>query len=135
MKQRQINSLLSLLSVVMIAVVTFTGCTEDKPTPESGQNTQVSFTVEVTDSQGTVTLFSFTTTEATVGAALLAEGFIEGEVGAFGLMVSHVNGVRADYTEDGAWWKVKINGEDAMVGVDSIPVTEGDTYAFIYTPA
>jgi hypothetical protein len=123
--------ILSLLLIVLIAVST-TACNDEQLTMDNGQWT---ITLEVTDSEGIVTSHEITTTETTVGAALLAEGLIEGDVGEWGLMVTHVNGLRADFTEDGAWWAFYIDGEMAMAGVDSTNTEEGVVYAFIYTPA
>ena len=55
---------------------------------------------------------------------------IDGEVGEFGLYVKTVNGITADYDKDGKYWAFYINGEYAQPGVDSIEITEGDSYSF-----
>ena len=93
------------------------------------------FLFEVTDSVGNVTSWNVNTNAETVGDALVEAELIEGDVSDFGLMVTHVNGLRADFMEDNAWWAFYIDGEMAMAGVDSINIEEGVTYAFIYTPA
>ena len=93
------------------------------------------FLFEVTDDEGNVSAWNVHTNAATVGAALVEVGLIEGEEHDFGLMVSHVNGLRADYVEDGAWWSFHIDGEMAMEGVDTTDIKEGVTYAFVYTEA
>jgi len=93
------------------------------------------FTFEVTDNDGNVTSQTVRTEETTVGAALVEAGLIEGDDSDFGLMVHHVNGLRADYVLDGAWWAFYIDGEMAMAGVDSTDIEEGVIYAFIYTEA
>jgi len=93
------------------------------------------FRFEVFDDEGNVSAWNVHTNETTVGAALLEVGLIEGEEFAFGLMVSHVNGIRADFTEDGAYWALYVDDEMSMVGVDSVDIEEGVTYAFVYTPA
>ncbi|MCL2662610.1 MAG: DUF4430 domain-containing protein [Oscillospiraceae bacterium] len=95
----------------------------------------IAFIFEVTDSDGNVSIWNVHTDETTVGAALVGVGLIEGEMSDFGLMVSHVNGLRADFVEDDAWWAFYVNGEMAMVGVDSTDIEEGASYAFVYTPA
>jgi len=127
--------ILSLLLVVLIAVST-TACNEQL-TIDNGQLTikEKTFVLEVIDIDKNVTTHTVTTTEATVGSALLAEGIIEGDVGEWGLMVMYVNGLRADFIEDGAYWAFYIDGEFAMTGVDSANIEEGVLYAFIYTPA
>ena len=93
------------------------------------------FVFEVTDDEGQVSVWNVSTGETTVGAALVAVGLIEGDMSDFGMMVTHVNGLRADFNEDGAWWAFYIDGEMAMMGVDSTDIEKGVIYAFVYTPA
>ena len=93
------------------------------------------FIFQMFDGEGNVLSWNVHTDETTVGAALLGVGLIEGEVSDFGLMVSHVNGVRADFVEDDAYWAFYIDDDFAMVGVDSTDIEAGKTYKFIYTPA
>ena len=119
-----------LLLMALLVIVAACGSTSNAPT--QGEKT---FVFEVTDADGNVTSQTIRTTEATVGAALVDEGLIEGEVSDFGLMVTHVNGIRADFMEDDAWWAFYIDGEMAMAGVDATDIEEGVTYAFVYTPA
>jgi len=93
------------------------------------------FLFEATDGAGNKVSWNVSTNAATVGEALVEVGLIEGDYSDFGLMVSHVHGLRADFTEDNAWWAFYIDDEMAMAGVDSIEIEEGVTYAFIHTPA
>ena len=46
--------------------------------------------------------------------------------------VTQVNGLRADYTLDGAYWSFYINGEYCMEGVDSQPIADGDAFTIQY---
>ena len=62
--------------------------------------------------------------------ALLEEGLIEGEDGAYGLYVKKVNGILADYEVNQTYWAFYINGEYAMSGVDATDIVEGATYSF-----
>lgn len=43
-----------------------------------------------------------------------------------------MNGLRADYTEDGAYWSFYINGDYCMEGVDSQVVTDGEAFTIQY---
>ena len=90
----------------------------------------VSFKVIVVDAEGNETSFDYTTDKATVGEALLEEGLIEGTDSEYGLYVTKVNGIVADYNVDATYWAFYINGEYAMTGVDSTNVEEGATYSF-----
>ena len=53
--------------------------------PTDAQPAGISFTVVVTDVDGTETTFEYTSEAETVGAALLAEGLIAGDEGDYGL--------------------------------------------------
>ena len=53
----------------------------------------------------------------------------------YGLMVDTVNGVRADYTLDGAYWSFLINDEYCNYGISEQPVEDGDVCSIVYTPA
>lgn len=53
----------------------------------------------------------------------------------YGMMVDTVNGVRADYTLDGAYWSFYVNGEYCNYGIDTQPVADGDAFSIVYTPA
>lgn len=93
------------------------------------------FYFEVTDDDGIVSLWVVHTNHTTVGAALVEVGLISGDETDFGLMVTYVDGLRADFNEDGAWWAFYIDGEMAMTGVDATEIEAGVTYAFVFTPA
>ena len=51
----------------------------------------------------------------------------------YGLMIDTVNGVRADYTLDGAYWSFSVNGEYCNYGISEQPVEDGDAFQIIYT--
>lgn len=53
----------------------------------------------------------------------------------YGLMIDTVNGLRADYTLDGAYWSFYVNDEYCNYGISEQPVNDGDTFSIIYTPA
>lgn len=88
------------------------------------------FTLTVTDKEGAESSFTIHTDKENVGDALTEIGIIAGEEGDYGLYVKTVNGVTADYDADQTYWAFYINGEYASTGVDSTPVTAGDTYSF-----
>ena len=53
----------------------------------------------------------------------------------FGLMILSVNGIRAEYTKDHAYWAVLLNGEPSSYGISRQPVQDGEHYQLVYTPA
>ena len=88
------------------------------------------FTFEVVDGEGNQTNFVINTDKETVGEALLEQELIAGEDSDYGLYVKTVNDITADYDTDGTYWAFYVNGEYASSGVDSTPVTDGETYSF-----
>ena len=102
-------------------------------TPAASDSIGASFTVVVTDLDGTATTFEYTSEAATVGEALLAEGLIAGDESDWGLMVTTVNGITADWATENAYWAFYINGEYAQTGVDATEITNGATYSFTKT--
>lgn len=87
------------------------------------------FSLTVVDQDGKETQFEIHTDKETVGEALLDLGLIAGDEGEYGLYVKTVNGITADYDADGVYWAFYVNGEYAATGVDTTPITEGESYA------
>ena len=104
-------------------------CTEDV-TLGSGSKT---ISVTVTDNEGKNVVFTIKTDAKTVGDALIENELIAGDEGAYGLYVKVVNGLRADYDKDHAYWAFTIDGEMAMTGVDMTDLTDGGKYELVYT--
>ena len=89
-------------------------------------------TVRIEDNEKSVT-FTIHTNAETVGSALLENGLISGEAGAYGLYIKVANGTVADYDIDGSYWAFYVDGEYAMSGVDTTDIKEGVTYSLVYT--
>lgn len=53
----------------------------------------------------------------------------------YGMMIDTVNGERADYTLDGAYWSFYVNDAYCNYGIDTQPIEDGDTFSIVYTPA
>ena len=137
MKQFKNKFFASVLCVVLIVAMalSMTACTNNTPDSsdagqEQGQSVEQSFTFEVVDKDGNVTTFDITTDQATVGEALLEEGLIKGEDGQYGLYVTEVNGIVADYNVDQTYWAFYVDGTYASSGVDTTDVVDGSTYSF-----
>ncbi len=50
-------------------------------------------------------------------------------------MVMVVNGLRADYVLDGAYWCFYVNGTMCNFGIADQPVSDGDSFEIVYTRA
>jgi len=55
-----------------------------------------------------------------------------GEDGPYGLHIKEVDGEVAS-DADKTFWAVALNGEDLMVGADSQPINDGESYALTLT--
>lgn len=119
-----------VLLLVLIAVMALVAVSCGGEPETEADATAKTFTFEVVTLDGKTTTFTVTTEKATVGEALLDEGLIEGEEGAYGLYVKRVNGILADYDVDQTYWAFYIGGTYGATGVDKTPVTDGETYAF-----
>ncbi len=118
------KKLISLI-LVLITLISLTAC----GTPEAeAEGPKVSFTLIIVDDQGNETTKTIETTRTIVGDALLDEGLIEGEEGDYGMFITKVNGIYADYNETGTYWSFYIDGEYAMTGIDQTDIVDGATY-------
>ena len=130
-----------LISILCIALL-FAGCnkgpvyvdgtakyTEDVTLGEGSKT----ITVTVKDHEGKAVVFTIKTNAKTVGDALLENDLIAGDEGAYGLYVKVVNGLRADYDKDHAYWGFNVNGETSLTGVDMTDLTDGGVYELVYT--
>lgn len=86
-------------------------------------------TVKVVHLDGETKDFSYSSDEEYLGTILTEEGLIEGEQSQYGLFVTTVDGETADDSKQ-QWWGYTVNGEDAVNGVDTQPVEDGDAYEF-----
>lgn len=147
MKKKRNTKSLSLFLCMLLTVamaLSAIGCnsSSNSGTVTSNETTAVSsgsnvlgegktkFTFTVVDKDGNETEFEIHTDKETVGEALQELNLIAGENSEYGLYVKTVNGITADYDTDKVYWAFYVNGRYATSGVDSTPVTEGDTYSF-----
>lgn len=131
---KRILSLILVLALTAAAVLSLTSCGEkDKDDNGDDSNTTKTITVTVIDDKGEKTDFKIVTTSETLRGALEQEKLIEGDESEYGLYVKVVNGLRADYDKDGAYWSFSRNGELLMTGVDSTKIADGEKYEITYT--
>lgn len=92
-------------------------------------------TIEVIDDAQASTVYEVSTDAEYLGDAIREiEGLtVEGTESEYGLMVDTVNGVVADYNENGAYWAFYVDGEYCMYGMDQQPIEDGQAYQIIYT--
>lgn len=92
-------------------------------------------TIEVVDDQAESTMYEVSTDAEYLGDAIreTKELAVDGTEGDYGMMVTTVNGVVADYNTNGAYWAFYVNGEYCNYGMDEQPIADGEVYQIIYT--
>lgn len=94
-----------------------------------------SFTLEIVHKDGSTKTLSMKSDAEYLGEYLEEEGIITGEIGQYGMFIKAVEGEKAVYEEDNAYWGFYVNGEYAQLGIDQTPIEEGAVYKLAYTPA
>ena len=118
---------LSLLLCLLTLTGLFAACKKISTLPLGtfAPSTADEFCLTVTDLDGTQKEFVVKTDRKNVADALVEVGLVSGENSEYGLYIKVVNGITADYSVDGSYWSLLVNGEMSMVGASSVPVAEG----------
>lgn len=132
--KKQTKIIISVVAV--LAVIAILAGVYFSLAPKAQQGSK-SVTVEVVDDKGTTKPYTIKTDAeflSQVMDELTAEGDFsyEGTDGDYGLYITAINGVTADYDADGAYWSILVNDEYGMFGADSQPVADGDDFKFVY---
>jgi len=128
MKNKKTLVIILVLAVLIAALVAVYFVT--RPATSAGDKT---FTLEVVHGDGTTKQIECSTDLEYVGEALQADGVIEGEEGAYGLYIHVVDGEKAVFEEDGAYWAFYLGEEYATQGIDLTPIEDGAVYKLVYT--
>ena len=122
------------LFLAVLLVLSLAAC-GTKSTQETTAGAEKSFTVTVVYADGSSRDFQYQSAEKYVGTVLQEDGLIEGNMGQYGLEIHTVDGVKAVYAEDGAYWAIYEGEEYATQGIDTTPIKDGGVYKLVYTPA
>ena len=93
------------------------------------------FTLEIVHKDGQTKTLEVTASEEFLGEYLINEGIIEGAEGPYGMYIAKVEGEKAVYEEDNAYWAFYVDGEYASLGVDQTPIENGKVYKLQYEAA
>ncbi len=151
-----ITGLITVSSIIIIGTPFLTGCSgSQKPSNESETTTESSvseasqstdseekkeeknITLKVVDNEGKVSEYDEKTDAEYLREVMDelsddADFTYSGSESQYGLYIDTINGVRADYDNDGAYWAIYVNGNYANYGIDSQPVSDGDTFELKY---
>lgn len=112
--------------------------TTEAPTTEGTEETDapegdsISITFTVTHDDGSEKEFEITTTATTLADALLQEKLVEESAQSAGLY-DVVDGEKADWNDNEAWWCFYKAGEMLSVGINETTIADGETYEAVFT--
>lgn len=125
------GKLIVAAAAVVVLVVVFAGIWfATRPDTTAGSKT---ITVEVVHRDESTKTFTYKSGAEYLGEVLTAEGLVEGEDGPYGMYIQAVDGEKAVFEEDGAYWALFQGGEYASLSADQTPIQDGDSFALVYT--
>jgi hypothetical protein len=132
MKQKRI--LTSILAMLFIAVAVFTaGCNKaDDSSSTAIKVKEISVTIVYKDK--TEKTIDIETKAEFLGDALFEKGITKEDEYKSGFY-TYIDGVRADYNEDKAWWCVTKGGEMTTKGMNELTLEDGDNFEITHTPS
>lgn len=98
--------------------------------PPEGEKT---VTVKVVHADQSEKEFTYETDDEYLGELLTEEGLVEGETSEYGMYITKVDGERAVFETDNAYWALYENGEYASTGADQTVLDNGDEFSLVYT--
>lgn len=78
--------------------------------------------------------FEISTDAKNLGDALFEEKLVSEEEHKTGFYTV-IDGVRAEYNQDKAWWCITKSGEMTTAGANDLPIADGDSFEITHTPA
>lgn len=129
------KSMVTMAVVLVLLVVVMAGAyTMFRKKPVEGAK---AITVEVVDEDGKTTTYEHNTDAEYLSEAMEEIEDLEFEVtdGAYGEYLKSVNGVKAVFEEDNAYWCTYVNGEYGEYSLSTQPIEDGGVYGIVYTPA
>ena len=136
-KVLRIVSLTLVFALLAAMALSLSGCAkEEKKSADTASADSITVTVEVVDNEEKSKEYTISLPAgSTLWDALEKEKLAEASDSEYGKYIHTVNGLRADYDTDGAYWALYVNGEYGQYGADTQPVTDGDTYTWVYEKA
>jgi hypothetical protein len=90
-------------------------------------------TIEVVHEDGSVKTVKCATDAEVLGPVLEAENLVAYEEGPYGMFISEVDGERAVWEENGAYWALYEGDEYATAGADTLVIADGGVYKLVFT--
>ncbi|MGL4730267.1 MAG: DUF4430 domain-containing protein [Clostridium sp.] len=120
------KSIVITLIILLIAILGFFGYNKfvNNQISEGGKNISI---IVKSESDKYEKEYKVSTDKNFLGEILDEKELVKTQGSGAGRFVTEVDGIKADESKQ-QWWKITINGEDAMVGIDEIPLNDGDKF-------
>jgi hypothetical protein len=123
-------------SIVLVALIALMAVIYSLCRPKASVGSK-QITVEVVDQEGSSKSYTAKTdAEYLVNVmdelSASTDFTYEGSSSTYGLYIDTINGEKADYTKDGAYWAIYINGNYGEYTADQQPVNDGDAFRLVY---
>ena len=125
------KKLVVTLAVILICLVAAFGIVWKFATPKTEEGDK-QITVSVVSSDKKEKKHTINTNAEYLGEAMLEENLVTEEEYKTGFYTV-IDGVKADYDADKAWWCVTQDGEMTTVGINEQPIADGDKFEITYT--
>ena len=131
------TNVIAVVALLLVAVFCFASCnkidaeglwenaTYRKDVSVGEGSKEVTLRIEIDDQFIDITL---KTDAAKLGEAMFAEGLINDAT-----FFDTLNGIKADWDKDKAYWCFYTGEEMMMVGVNDVEIGGGESYRFVYT--
>lgn len=123
MKKHVVKWSLAFIALVAVAGLLWGVYRSTRPEPVEGNKT-ITVAMQYDDTNKTVTI---KTNHTYLRGALEQENLVTGDESAYGLFVTEVNGRKADAAKQ-EWWCFTKGGITLETGVDTVPITDGDSF-------
>lgn len=124
------KSWILVIALALVVAILAAAYFVTRPDPETGKKT---FTLTVIHKDGSQKDFNLKSDELYLGDCLQKKGIISGEEGQYGLYIQVVDGEKAVFEEDGAYWAFYEGNNYALQGIDQTPIITGVNYKLVYT--
>lgn len=127
-KKKALLVLIPIVLIALLAVVFFVF----KPGTSTGSK---KVEIDVVNDAGDKKVYTVKTDAEFLRQAMEETKGLEfsGDESEYGMMVTVVNGVTADYNVDQSYWAFYVNDEYCNYGIDQQPVADGDVFRIEYT--
>lgn len=120
----------ALLAAVLAAVVVLFAGIWYVARPEVSEGDK-EVTIQVIHGDASVREFEIETSAEYLAEALVENGIVEDDQGAYGLYILTADGETANEA-DQQWWCITRGGESLMTGASETPIADGETYELTF---